>query len=429
MGALFAILAVIVLMIIGVPVVFAFAAMTLILTVSYGIDVSLVMTTGFWSINSIILLALPLFIMTGYLMQAGGMAARLIAFVETLVGNSRSGLGSSMVVACGVFGAISGTASAAVASIGTIMAEPMERHGYPRQYTASLLGVSSLLGLLIPPSITMILYAVVTRQSVAACFLATIGPGLLLIVVLCVANAIRSRSFSARQDQQQQKRSVALSARAAWHALPALLVPFIILGGIYGGVFTPTEAAAVAVVYAIPVGMFVYRELSLKRLADSLVAAATTTGVIMVILMFSFVASRVFTIEQIPQQLTDVLLSTFESKLIILLMVNLFLIVLGMIMDDVSVVAIASPLLLPVMVNIGVDPIHFAAIVGTSVVIGCNSPPMAPILFLSCRVCDVNVAGVIRPALWFILVAALPVMLITTFWPPLALYLPQALGY
>lgn len=429
MGAVLAILAVIVLMIIGVPVVFAFAAMTLILTLSYGIDISLVMTTGFWAINSIILLALPLFIMTGYLMQAGGMAARLIAFVETLVGSSRSGLGSSMVVACGVFGAISGTASAAVASIGTIMTEPMERHGYPRQYTASLLGVSSLLGLLIPPSITMILYAVVTRQSVAACFLATIGPGLLLIIVLCVANAIRSRSFSAPADQQLQKRSVARSAKAAWYALPALLVPFIILGGIYGGVFTPTEAAAVAVVYAIPVGMFVYRELSLKRLADSLVAAATTTGVIMVILMFSFVASRVFTIEQIPQQLTEVLLSTFESKLLILLMVNLFLIVLGMIMDDVSVVAIASPLLLPVMVNIGVDPIHFAAIVGTSVVIGCNSPPMAPILFLSCRVCDVNVAGVIQPALWFILVAALPVMLITTFWPPLALYLPQALGY
>lgn len=430
MGALFAIVAVIFLMMIGVPVVFAFAAMTLVLTVSYGIDLSMVMTTGFWSINSILLLALPLFIMTGYLMQNGGIAARLVTFVEAVVGGSRAGMGSSMVVACGLFGAISGTASAAVASIGSIMANPMEQHGYPRPYTSALLGIASLLGLLIPPSITMILYAVVTRQSVAACFLATIGPGLLLVLMLCIANAIRSKHFTPVESPaaQPSKRLHAI-AHAGWKALPALLIPVIILGGIYGGVFTPTEAAAVAVCYAIPVGLFVYKELTLKRLAQSVIAAATTTGVIMIILMFSFVASRVFTIEQIPQQLTEGLLSVFENKLLILLMVNLFLVVLGMIMDDVSVVAIASPLLLPVMVNIGVDPVHFAAIIGTSVVIGCNSPPMAPILFLSCRVCETNVANVVKPALWFIGVAALPVMLVTTYWPPLALYLPTALGF
>lgn len=431
MGAVFAILAVVVLMLLGVPVVFAFAAMTLVLTLVYNIDPALVMTTGFWSINSITLLALPLFIMTGYIMQAGGMAARLVAFVETLVGGSKQGLGSSMVVACGIFGAISGTASAAVASIGTIMSGPMAERGYERPYTASLLSVSSLLGLLIPPSITMILYAVVTRQSVAACFLATIGPGLLLMLLLALANAVRVRAEGGASSTASAERVERLqsSGRAAWQALPALLVPFVILGGIYGGVFTPTEAAAVAVCYAIPVGMFVYRELTLKTLASSLIAAATTTGVIMIILMFSFVASRVFTIEQIPQQLTAFLLSVFESKLLILLMVNLFLILLGMIMDDVSVVAIASPLLLPVMVTIGIDPIHFAAIVGTSVVIGCNSPPMAPILFLSARVCDVNIAQVMRPALWFIFVAALPVMLLTTYWAPLSLSLPRWLGY
>lgn len=150
MGALLAIIAVIVLMMIGVPVVFSFAAMTLILSITYGVDISSLMTTGFWSVNSIILLALPLFVMTGYLMQAGGLASRLVHFVEALVGKSRSGMGSSMVVACGVFGAISGTASAAVASIGTIMIGPMEKHGYSREYSSALLGISSLLGLLIP---------------------------------------------------------------------------------------------------------------------------------------------------------------------------------------------------------------------------------------------------------------------------------------
>lgn len=171
MGALLAIGAVILLMMIGVPVVYSFAAMTLVLSIVYDVDVSSLMTTGFWSVNSIILLALPLFVMTGYLMQAGGMASRLVHFVESLVGKSRTGMGSSMVMACGVFGAISGTASAAVASIGTIMIGPMEKHGYKREYTSALLGISSLLGLLIPPSLTMILYAVVTLPVCRGLFL------------------------------------------------------------------------------------------------------------------------------------------------------------------------------------------------------------------------------------------------------------------
>lgn len=430
MGAVFAIIAVVVLMMIGVPVVFSFAAMTLILSLMYDVDISSLMTTGFWSVNSIILLALPLFVMTGYLMQAGGMASRLVYFVEALVGKSRSGMGSSMVVACGVFGAISGTASAAVASIGTIMIGPMERHGYKREYTSALLGISSLLGLLIPPSITMILYAVVTRQSVAACFLATIGPGILLIFVLCFLNWLKMRNHPDPEAERLnfQERVSAIGSNF-WKAFPALMLPVIILGGIYGGVFTPTEAAAVAVTYAIPVGLYVYRELDWKGIAKCLVEAAATTGVIMIILLFSFVASRIFTFERVPQELTELMMDLFQDKLVILLVVNIFLILLGMIMDDVSVVAIISPLLLPVMVNIGVDPVHFAAIVGTSVVIGCNSPPMAPILFMTCRIGQVGMSKVMKPALGFMFWAALPVMLITTYWPPLALYLPKAFGY
>ncbi|WP_116475391.1 TRAP transporter large permease [Zobellella maritima] len=430
MGALFAILAVVALMMIGVPVVFSFAAMTFILSIVYDVEISSLMTTGFWSVNSTVLLALPLFVMTGYLMQAGGMAARLVHFVEALVGRSRSGMGSSMVVACGIFGAISGTASAAVASIGTIMIDPMEKHGYKREYTSALLGISSLLGLLIPPSITMILYAVVTRQSVTACFLATIGPGILLILVLCLMNWIKMRL---QPDQPNEvlsfRQRVVEVNNNIWKAFPALMLPVIILGGIYGGIFTPTEAAAVAVAYAIPVGLFVYRELDLKKTIRCLVDAATTTGVIMVILVFSFVSSRIFTFERVPQELTELLMNIFQDKLLILLVVNIFLILLGMIMDDVSVVAIISPLLLPVMESIGVDPIHFAAIVGTSVVIGCNSPPMAPILFMTCRVGKVGMSQVMRPALGFMAFAALPVMLVTTYWSPLALYLPRVMGY
>ena len=230
------------------------------------------------------------------------------------------------------------------------MIDPMERHGYKREYTSALLGISSLLGLLIPPSITMILYAVVTRQSVAACFLATIGPGILLIMTLCLMNWIKMRvTGDASPAPLSFKQRVDEVSSHAWKAFPALMMPLIILGGIYGGVFTPTEAAAIAVVYAIPVGLFVYRELDFRKIARCLVDAAATTGVIMIILLFSFVASRIFTFERVPQELTELMMELFQDKLLILLVVNVFLILLGMIMDDVSVVAIISPLLLPVM--------------------------------------------------------------------------------
>lgn len=266
MGAIIAILAVVALMIIGVPVVYSFAAMTFILSILYDIDISSLMTTGFWSVNSVILVALPLFIMTGYLMQTGGIARRLVEFAEALVGRSKIGLGTSMVVSCGIFGAISGTASAAVASIGSIMIDPMEKHGYSRGYTSALLGISSLLGLLIPPSITMILYAVVTRQSVAACFLATIGPGILLMIALAIINRVHViRHMGGDTEKLPFKQRMRETAQTGWRAIPALMLPVIILGGIYGGAFTPTEAAAIAVVYAIPVGLFVYRELDLKK--------------------------------------------------------------------------------------------------------------------------------------------------------------------
>lgn len=430
MGALFAILAVVVLMMIGVPVVFSFASMTLILSIIYDVDISSLMTTGFWSVNSVILVALPLFVMTGYLMQSGGIAKRLVDFVEALVGRSRTGMGTSMVVACGIFGAISGTASAAVASIGSIMIDPMEKHGYSRPYTSALLGISSLLGLLIPPSITMILYAVVTRESVAACFLATIGPGILLMIFLSILNVIHvKRNLGGNDTKTPWATRLQDTRTTGWKAIPALMLPVIILGGIYGGIFTPTEAAAIAVVYAIPVGLFVYKELDLKKIGQAIVSAATTTGVIMVILVFSFVASRIFTLERVPQQLTDVLLGTFDSAILVLLMVNIFLILLGMIMDDVSVIAIISPLMVPVMAEIGVDAVHFAAIIGTSVVIGANSPPMAPILFMACRVGGVGMSNVMKPAFYFMAFAAFPVMLVTTYWSPLALFLPRAMGF
>ena len=431
MGAVYALIVVVVLMVSGVPVAFSFAAMTLALAIIYDVDISSLMTTGFWSINSVILMALPLFIMTGYLMQHGGMALRLVQFVESLVGRLRGGMGVSLVVSAAIFGAISGTATAAVASIGTVMIDPMEKRGYPRAYSSALLGISSLLGILIPPSITMILFAVVTRQSVAACFLATVGPAILLIITLSIVNYFMCRKMPDLKIDPPlpMKKKMVTIGKTGWLALPALLMPIIILGGIYGGVFTPTEAAAVAVVYSIPVGFFVYRALTLKTFVRSLIDAAETTGVIVIILLFSFISSRILTLERIPQELTEFMLTVFQSKILILLLANAFLVLMGMIMDDVSVTVILSPMLLPTMIDIGIDPVHFAAIVGTSVVIGANSPPVAPILYMACRIGKVKMTDIISPALIFMFFGALPVMLVTTYWPELSLALPKLLGF
>lgn len=412
---------------VGLPVAWSFAGVVAALVFLYDVNLNTLMLQGFRSLNSVILLALPLFILAGYLMQSGGIAGRLVAFLEMAIGRRRGGMGNAMVGASGVFGAIAGTATAAVAAIGTLMIDPMAERGYPRGYSAALLGISSLLGILIPPSITMILFAVATQQSVAACFAASIVPGILLMLGLILYN----RSQVGRRFQELRK-NARLSGGEKWRitlrTLPALTLPVIIIGGIYGGVFTPTEAAAFAVIAAVLVGLFIYRDMSLRHLRDSTVAAAETTGSIVLILLFSFVIGRILVAERIPQDLTELVASLVSNPIGVMLLVNVFLIIAGAIVDDVSVTVVIAPLLLPLMMSVDVHPVHFAAIVATSVVIGANSPPMAPVLFMACRIGKVSVRYAVGPALRMMALVALPVMVLTTFIPALSLALPRWLG-
>lgn len=425
MLALLALPLLIVLMAVGLPVAWAFAGVLAYLTFVYDVNLDTLLLQGFRSLNSVVLVALPLFILTGYLMQSGGIAQRIVAFVGRLA-TGRGGMGTAMVFASSVFGAISGTATAAVASIGSIMTEPMVERGYPRGRIAALLGVSSLLGILIPPSITMILFAVVTRQSVAACFAATIGPAILLIIGLILYNRfLVSRAFEEREIPVEQQESF---GRVTLKALPALSLPVIILGGIYGGIFTPTEAAAVAAVTALIVGGLIYREFTWRSLGRSVVQATETTGTIILILLFSFMISRIMAFARVPQDLTEAVQMVASSPISALLIVNLVLIIAGALMDDVSVTVVVAPLFMPLMLESGVNPVHFAAIVATSVVIGANSPPVAPILFLSSKICRAPVHEAIYPVLGLLGFVALPVMLVTTFWPSLSLAIPRALG-
>lgn len=432
MDAWWAIVLLIVLMLAGVPVAWSFAGVLAFLVFLFDVNLNTLMLQGFRSLDSVILIALPLYVLMGYLMQSGGIARRLIDFVELLVAGRRGGLGASLVLASSIFGAIAGTATAAVASIGTIMTDPLEKRGYPRGYTSALLGVSALLGILIPPSITLILFAVVTRQSVAALFAATVGPALLLILGLILFNRfvcgrwfVEQRANEAEGIGEPRRSPLKISLSA----LPALSMPLIILGGIYGGVFTPTEAAAVGVLAAFVIGAFFYRDLTPGRLKDATLRAAETTGTIILILLFSFMIGRILAAERLPQELTETVSGLVQDPLWILLLVNAVLILAGALMDDVSVTVVVAPLFLPLMAQSGVDPVHFASIVACSVVIGANSPPVAPLLYMACRIGKVSIHKAVAPSLMILLCVALPVMLVTTFVPALSLFLPRLLGF
>ena len=430
MYAIYSIVLLLFLLGLGIPVAWSFAGMLALLTYLYDVNLNTLMLQGFRSLNSVVLLALPLFIMAGYLMQSGGVAHRLVEFIETLVRGRRGGLGASLVLASGVFGAIAGTASAAVASIGTIMVDPMAQRGYPRSYAAALLGLSSLLGILIPPSITMILFAVVTQQSVVALFAATIGPALLLILGLIVVNYLFAGGwlFTEERPRDAVDAPKVSRLRSAARAFPALCMPALILGGIYGGVFTPTEAAAIAVILVVLIGGGIYRDLTLAKLREGLLRSAETTGIIILILLFSFLIGRILVAEGIPQDLTEFVTGLVDSPIGILLIVNLFLIVVGMIIDDVSLTVVIAPLLLPLVGVADIHPVQFGAIVACAVVVSANSPPMAPILYLSCRIGKVVVHQSFRPAILLIVLVAIPIQLLTTFVPAISLYFPRLLG-
>ena len=293
--------------------------------------------------------------------------------------------------------------------------------------------MSSLLGILIPPSITLILFGVVTKQSITALFAATVVPGLLLMLGLLIFNKIMTRRIMKDTPERaaalERQRNGESASRSTLRALPALMMPVIILGGIYGGVLTPTEAAAVALFMAILIGFFIYRDLTISRFRQSLLEAGETTGTIILILLFSFMIGRIMVAEGVPQDLTEAATKMTDNPVLILLLVNAFLIFVGMIMDDLSVTVVIAPLMMPLMVSHGVDPVHYASIVACSVVIGANSPPVAPILYMACRIGKVSIHHAVVPALQLIAFVALPVMLLVTFVPELSLFLPRLLGF
>ena len=356
------------------------------------------------------LVAVPFFILAGNLMEAGGISERMVEFAKSVVGGVQGGLACSCVLTCMIFAAVSGSSVATTFAVGAILIPAMVKHGYPAPFAASLQATSAELGVIIPPSIPMILFAVSTETSTGELFIAGVMPGVLICVALMLYVWLYAKRHGLGKRDGEGRRPLLASFRHAWLAL---LMPVIILGGIYGGVFTPTEASVVAVVYAVIVGMFVYRQVDMTKLRAVLRRSVIATAVIMFIIanagVFSFLLNRA----GIPDALGEWLATLFESKFTFLLGINAALFVIGMFIETSASVVVLAPLLLPVAVQFGIDPVHFGVIMIVNLALGMITPPFGVNLFAACTVGKVALEQLMKPLVPFVLVIISCLMLIT----------------
>jgi len=419
-------------LIMGVPVPMSFMASAAWLlmfggTSGTGYPTSQILPYGFTQMNSIALISIALFIMAGGIMERGKIGEQLIDVVDIFVGKVTGGLGIVGTISCAVFGSITGSACATLSCIGAIMFPRLEAAGYPRGVSAAVMSNASLLGMLIPPNSTLIIFAWISGQSVLACFLSTVLPGLMMTTLISIVNCWLLKDVEGVKvsgDNRESSKMELLRKRGR-SALPALLLPIIVLGGIYGGFFTPTEAAAIAVLYSIPVGMFIYKGLTLRGLCESLIDSAVTTGVIMVMLFSVMMLSRLYILEDVTNKMLAVFRAVSENRWVILLMINFFLVIMGMLMDDISSVTLSTPILMPIIMELGFNPIHYAAIVGVNTGLGCITPPAAPVLYLGGRLGNAPINEMMKPTLWIIALAWTPTLIVTTYFPRFALFLPH----
>ncbi|TWT77080.1 Sialic acid TRAP transporter permease protein SiaT [Posidoniimonas polymericola] len=400
----------------------AFMAILSLGDVSTGYIVAQKMSAG---IAKFSLLAIPFFVLAGQLMGEGGMARRLIDFASVLVGHLQGGLAYVCTLTCMLFGAISGSATAAVSSVGGMMLPEMQRNGYDRDTSVALTTTAATTGLMIPPSNVMIVFAVVAGDvSVASLFLAGIGPGILtglLLMLACWITGFRG------DEHEGVRASLDDIIRAAWAAFPSLLLIVIVMGGILGGVFSPTEAAAIAVLYAFLLTFVIYREAPLSALPQMLLKAGITTSVIFLLIGASQAMSWVLVYQNIPQTISATMLSLSDNPLVILLIINLVLLVVGAFMDMTPAVLIFTPIFLPVVTELGMDPVHFGIMIIVNLCIGLCTPPVGTCLFIGCGVGQTTIAKVARPMIPFF-IAMVVALLIITYVPQLSLWLPEVLG-
>ncbi|MDS1139824.1 TRAP transporter large permease subunit [Pusillimonas sp. SM2304] len=367
------------------------------------------------------LVAVPFFILAGNLMEAGGISERMVDFAKSVVGGMQGGLACSCVLTCMIFAAVAGSSVATTFAVGAILIPAMVKHGYPKPFAASLQASAAELGVIIPPSIPMILFAVSTDTSVGELFIAGIGPGILIAGTLMIYVWLYARRHGYGKHDGADRLPLWPALKRAWLAL---LMPAIILGGIYGGIFTPTEASAVAVVYALIVGIFVYRRLTFASLSATLHRSVISTAVIMFVIanagVFGFLLNRA----GIPAALGDWLGMIFHDKYAFLLGVNAALFIIGMFIETSASIVVLAPLLLPVAMQFGVDPAHFGVIMVVNLALGMVTPPFGVNLFAACTVANLPIERLIRPLLPFVAVVV-GCLLVITYVPWITLFFKE----
>lgn len=412
---------------IGVPVAWSLglsSMLTLMVTVQTMPAITTIAQRMGTGLDSFSLLAIPFFILAGELMNRGGIANRLIEFAKALTGRMRGGLLHVNIIAAMLMGAIAGSAVAAASSMGGILGKRMEKEGYPKELGAAVNITSSTTGLIIPPSNVLIVYSLASGGvSVAALFVAGYLPGLLVGGLLMVTAAIMVRVHKLPAGEGS---SFKLILKTFWQAVPSLFLLIVVIGGIIGGVFTATEASAIAVVYSLVLSM-IYRELKPKDLPSVLLKAAETTAVVMLLIATSMAMSWVMSSEDIPQNISNALLGLSDNIFVILIMINLLLLFVGIFMDMTPAVLIFTPIFLPVVTALGVDPVHFGIMMVLNLCIGLCTPPVGSILFIGVGVANTTIQKVMKPMLPFYFAMVLALILIMIF-PEISLWLPRVFG-
>jgi len=413
---------------IGVPIAWSiglssvFTMLVSIPTISAFTTVAQRMATG---LDSFALLAIPFFVLAGQIMNHGGIARRLIAFAKALVGALPGGLAHVNIVAAMLFGAISGSAVAAASALGTTVGKQMEDEGYSKEFAAAVNVTSSTVGLTIPPSNILIVYSLASGGvSIAALFLAGYIPGILTGLFLMIVAGVWSVKHKFPAGEKSNFKTI---LRTFVDALPSLFLLIVVIGGIVAGIFTATEASAVAVLYCL-VLMYLYKEVSLKELPQVFLNSVGTTAIVMLLIGTSMSMSWIMAYENIPQNITELLLSVSDNKYVILLLINLILLFVGIFMDMTPAVLIFTPIFLPVVTKLGMDPTHFGIIMVLNLCIGLCTPPVGSVLFVGVGIAGTTIQKIIKPLLP-LFIAMIVALLLVTYFPALSLWLPGLFGF
>lgn len=415
-------IAFVVLVVLSVPIAISLGLASMI-ALFFHSDTSLMVVVQkiFGGVDSFTLMAIPFFILAGNFMSAGGVSNRLVDLAGTLLGRLTGGLALVSTAACTFFGAISGSAPATTAAIGSVMIEPMSKRGYSRDFAAATVAASGTIGLLIPPSITMVLYGVIAGVSIGKLFLGGIIPGLMVCITLMIVEYTISKKRGYHGDKPTSLKNIMIAFR---RSILALLMPAIILGGIYGGIFTPTEAAVVAVVYGVIIGIFVYKELKIKDIPKIILDSGKSTAIIMYLVATAHIFSYLLASEEIPQMFTQMLLNISNEPSIILVMILFSLLFVGTFLDNAVAMVLLTPIFTPVITQVGIDPIFFGVIMVMALSIGQITPPVGLCLFVACNISGVSIeklSKAVLPSLFALIV----LLFVISMFPDLVLYIPN----